>query len=326
MSELLVLVDHADGAPRKLSLQCVTAAAALAADTGDEVGAVWLGPGGAEAAERLGGLGATRLYHWDSRDAIDYVTVPQVEALEALLDDRDVGALLFASTNHQKDVAARLAIRRSAGVITDCTDLEVEDGVIVATKEVFGGSMVTRSRVADGRLPILGVAANAFRVGEPAGPAAQVVDLAVEPSHQARAARVTEVEAQASERPDPGEAAVVVAGGRGVGEAAGFELIERLADALGGAVGVTRPVTDAGWYPHRHQIGQTGRTVSPVLYLACGISGAIEHRAGMQTSQYVVAVNTDPRAPIFDISDFGVVGDLYEVVPALLEEIRARGD
>lgn len=325
MSEILVLIDHLRGQPRTLSLQCVSAAAALAGDTGDEVTAAWLGQGGAGVEDRLGALGVARLYRWDSAEARGYVTLPQVEALQQVLEGREVAAVLFASTNHQKDVAARLAVRVGAGVITDCSDLHVEDGSIVATKEVFGGSTVTTSRVAPDRLPVLGLGANAFPVGETGGAPAEVVEIEVGLSEEARAARVTRVEIQAStERPDPGEASVVVAGGRGLGGPEGFELMEELADLLGGAVGASRPATDAGWYPHRHQIGQTGRTVSPVLYVASGISGAIQHRAGMQTSQHIVAVNTDPRAPIFQFVDFGVVGDLYDVVPRLIEEIRER--
>ncbi len=327
MSELLVLIDHSEEAPRKISLQMLTAARQLAGETGDTVAGVWLGPGGADHAEVLGKHGAAKLYVWDDADATAYVTVPQVEGLEAALEASGADVVLFSSSNHTKDVAARLAIRVDGGVITDCTGLEVADGRIVATKEVFGGEMITHSKVAEGKKQLFGVASNAFAAEESGDGAAEVVSLDVELSDAAKAAMVTSVEKQASaDRPDIGEAAIVVAGGRGLGNEEGFRLMEQLADALGAGVGASRAATDAGWYPHRYQIGQTGRTISPMLYIGSGISGAIQHRAGMQTSQHIVAINKDPEAPIFQIADFGVVGDLYDVVPKLIEAVEARKD
>jgi len=325
MSELLVLIDHADRAPRKLSLQMLSAAAGLADDAGASVSAVWLGPGATDAAETLGAHGATKVYHWDSEDAQGYVTLPQVDALQAAVDASGADTVLFASTNHVKDVASRLAIRVDAGVITDVTGLAVEDGRFVATKEVFGGDLITRSRVAEGKLALLGIASNAYPAEETGGGAPELVALDVTLSDAAKGATVVSVEKQGtSDRPDIGEAAIVVAGGRGLGKEDGFELMEQLADVLGAGVGASRAATDAGWYPHRYQIGQTGRTISPTLYLGSGISGAIQHRAGMQTSQNIVAINKDAEAPIFQIADFGVVGDLYDVVPKLIEELQTR--
>jgi electron transfer flavoprotein alpha subunit len=325
MSELLVLIDHSGGQPRKISLQLLAAARSVASDLGAEVSAVWLGAGAAGAAATLGAHGATRVHHWDSEDAKGFVTVPQVEALAQLVAAVTPAAVIFASANHVKDVAARLAVRTGGGVITDATGLSVDGGTVVATKEVFGGDVITTSRVAEGSLPIIGIAANAFAVEETGGAAAAVAAFDVALSDAAKAAPVTDVVMQASaDRPDIAEAAIVVSGGRGLGAASGFELLERLADLLGAGVGASRAATDAGWYPHRNQIGQTGRTISPSLYLGTGISGAIQHRAGMQTSQYVVAVNKDPEAPIFQIADFGIVGDLHQVVPKLIEAIEAR--
>ncbi|MDX1657706.1 MAG: electron transfer flavoprotein subunit alpha/FixB family protein [Nitriliruptorales bacterium] len=325
MSELLVLIDHSEGKPRKLSLQLVSAAKQIAGETGETVAAVWLGPGASDNAEVLGKHGAEKLYAWDSQDALDYVTLPKVAALQQIIDENDVSTLLFPSTNHIKDVAARLAIRVDGGVVTDCSDLQIEDGQVVGVKEVFGGDLITKARVADGKFPMWGVSSNAFTAEEGDGGAAEVVDLDVQLDDAAKGAKVTDVEKQASaERPDIAEAAIVVSGGRGLGEEEGFRLMEELADVLGGGVGASRAATDAGWYPHRYQIGQTGRTISPMLYIANGISGAIQHRAGMQTSQNIVAVNKDPEAPIFQITDFGVVGDLYDVVPRLIEEIKKR--
>jgi electron transfer flavoprotein alpha subunit len=325
MSELLVLIDHSDGQPRRISLQMLAAARSVAAELGAEVAAVWLGPGAQGAAATLGAHGAVRVHHWDSADAKGYVTIPQVDALEQLVAAVSPVAVLFPSSNHVKDVAARLAVRVDGGVITDVTGLAVEGGELVATKEVFGGDVITTSKVASGHLPLIGIASNAFAAEESGGGPAEAVALSVTLSESATAAPVTEVVLQASAgRPDIAEATVVISGGRGLGDAAGFELLERLADLLGAGVGASRAATDAGWYPHRYQIGQTGRTISPSLYLGSGISGAIQHRAGMQTSQHIVAINKDPEAPIFQIADFGIVGDLYQVVPKLIEAIEAR--
>jgi electron transfer flavoprotein alpha subunit len=325
MAEILVLIDHSDEKPRKLSLQMLNAARKIAADTGDDISAVWLGEGASGAAEVLGANGATKLYAWDSSDADAFVTQPKVEALEQIMEQAGADTVLFASTNHTKDVAARLGIRTDGGVITDCTDLSVDGGEIIATKEVFGGDMITKSKVAEGKKRFFGIASNAFPVEESGGGAAEVVNVDVTLSDDAKKATVVGVEKQASaDRPDIAEAAIVVAGGRGLGNEEGFQLMEELADELGAGVGASRAATDAGWYPHRNQIGQTGRTISPTLYIGSGISGAIQHRAGMQTSQNIVAINKDPEAPIFQIADFGVVGDLYKVVPKLIEELRAR--
>jgi electron transfer flavoprotein alpha subunit len=325
MSEILVLIDHSEGTVRKISLQMLAAATTVAGDTGDTVAAVWLGAGADGAAGTLGAHGAAKVYSWDSDDADGFVTLPKVEALQSIIDGGDVSAVFFASSNHTKDVAARLGIRVDGGVITDVTGLAVEDGRLVATKEVFGGATITQSRVAGGKLQIIGIAANAFPVSETGGGAAEVSAIDVTLSDVAKAATRTAVEKQVSgDRPDIGEAAIVVAGGRGLGNEEGFRLMEELADTMSAGVGASRAATDAGWYPHRYQIGQTGRTISPSLYIGSGISGAIQHRAGMQTSQNIVAINKDAEAPIFQIADFGVVGDLYKVVPKLVEEIKTR--
>lgn len=323
MSELLVLIDHTEGKPRKVSLQMLNAANQVA--DGATVAAVWLGEGAAAAADVLGKHGATKLYAWESAEAKGFVTLPQVEALQVALAQSGADTLLFASSNHVKDVAARLAIREDAGVITDATGLASEGGRLSATKEVFGGDTITKSKVADGKKQFIGIAANAFPVEETGGGAPEVVSLDVTLSDDAKKSVVTSVEIQSGgDRPDIGEAAIVIAGGRGLGEEEGFRLMEELADTLGAGVGASRAATDAGWYPHRFQIGQTGRTISPTLYMGSGISGAIQHRAGMQTAQNIVAINKDAEAPIFQIADFGIVGDLYKVVPKLIEEIKAR--
>ena len=325
MSELLVLIDHADGKPRKVSTQMLTKARELAGMSGGTVAAVVLGPGSSDVVDRLGAFGATKAYVWDAEDATNYVTLPMVEALQAVFDQSDASTLLFPSSNFYKDVAARLAVRAEAGVITDASGLDLEGDDLLVTKDVFGGATITRSHVTGGRKALVGIKPNAFPAEESGGSTPEVVDLDVSVSDDAKRTRVVERVTQAEGgRPDIAEAAIVVAGGRGLGEAEGFELMGELADVLGAGVGASRAAADAGWIPHRHQIGQTGKTISPQLYIGSGISGAIQHRAGMQTSQNIVAINKDAEAPIFQIADFGVVGDLYKVVPKLIEELRAR--
>jgi electron transfer flavoprotein alpha subunit len=217
-------------------------------------------------------------------------------------------------------VAARVALRTGSGLLTDAVGVDA-DGT--ATQNVFGGAVIVRSRVRRGT-PIITVRPNS--VAASAQPAQPVVEtVPVELSDAARSARVLErVVEEKGSRPALTDASIVISGGRGLGGAENFALVEQLADSLGGAVGASRAATDAGWYPHQNQVGQTGVTVSPQLYVAVGISGAIQHRAGMQTSKTIVAVNKDPEAPIFELADFGVVGDLFQVVPQLTEEITKR--
>ena len=315
MSEVLVLAEHTDGEVKKVTFELLTLARRFG-----EPAVVWAGPGAEAARDRLGEFGAATVYVAAGPEFTEYVTGPKAEALVALIADKSPAAVLVASTPEGKEVAGRLAIKTGSGVITDATGL---DEGLVAEQSIFGGSIVVQSRVKTGT-PIIAVRPNSVTPQAEPG-AAELVPLDVQVSDAAKAARITEtVVAERGERPELTEASIVVSGGRGVGSAEQFALIEQLADSLGAAVGASRAATDAGWYPHQFQVGQTGKTVAPQLYLAVGISGAIQHRAGMQTSKTIMVVNKDPEAPIFELADFGVVGDLFNVVPQLVEEIGKR--
>ncbi|RKS75118.1 electron transfer flavoprotein alpha subunit apoprotein [Actinomadura pelletieri DSM 43383] len=315
MAEILVLVDHVDGEVKKVTLELLTLANRLG-----EAAAVWVGPGFEGAKDRLGEYGAGKVYVADDPELTSYVVAPKAALLTKLVNDRSPAAVLVPATGEGKEIAGRLAVRTGSGVLTDVVD--VTDG-FVAEHSIFGGGVIAHARVRTGT-PIIAVRPNSVTPEPaPATPAEEAVT--VELSDADRAAKVVEkVVQEKGERPDLTEAAIVVSGGRGVGGAENFSIIEGLADSLGGAVGASRAATDAGWYPHTFQVGQTGKTVSPQLYIAVGISGAIQHRAGMQTSKTIVAINKDSEAPIFELVDFGVVGDLFQVAPQLTEEITKR--
>ncbi len=319
MAEVLVLAEHAGGEVKKVTLELLTLARAFG-----EPAVVWAGPGASEGQARLAEFGAAKVYVADGADVTGYVTAPEAELLASLVREASPAAVLLAATGQNKEVAGRLAVKTSSGVLADATGLAAGDGgKIVAEQSVFGGATVVHSAVKQGT-PIITVRPNSVPP-VPAPAAAELSAVQVSLDEAAKGAKITErVVQERGERPELAEAAIVVSGGRGVGSADGFELIEKLADAMGAAVGASRAVTDAGWYPHKFQVGQTGQTVSPQLYMAIGISGAIQHRAGMQTSKTIVAVNKDPEAPMFELADFGVVGDLFQVVPQLLDEIGKR--
>jgi electron transfer flavoprotein alpha subunit len=317
MAEVLVLAEHTDGGEvKKVTVELLTAARRLGSPS-----VVWAGSGAEAGRERLAEFGAERVYVADSADFGDYAVAPAAELLAQLVSEKAPAAVLVAGTTEGKEIAGRLAVKTGSGVLTDATGLSAAaDGTPVAEQPNFGGAITVTSRVVRGT-PIIAVRPNAISP-EPSAGAAEITPVSFAATDAAKAARVTEhVVAEKGARPDLTEAQIVVSGGRGTGSAEGFKVIESLADALGAAVGASRAVTDAGWYPHQFQVGQTGKTVSPQLYVAVGISGAIQHRAGMQTSKTIIAINKDPEAPIFEIADFGIVGDLFTVVPQLLEEI-----
>ncbi len=313
MPQVLVVADLVDGAVGKPTLELLT----LGRRIGDPVVVVF-GEATEAVAARLAEFGATRVLSVTDPALTDYLVAPKAEALAQVVAALSPAAVLVTSGAEGKEVAARLAVKLGSGLITDAVDVAADGST---TQSVFAGSYSVHATVTRG-VPVITVKPNAV-TPEPAAGSPAVETFAVTISEQARGARIVAVEPKkASGRPELTEAAVVVSGGRGTG--GNFDEVEQLADSLGAAVGASRAAVDSGWYPHAYQVGQTGKTVSPQLYIAAGISGAIQHRAGMQTSKAIVAVNKDAEAPIFALADLGVVGDLHTVLPAVAAEVARR--
>jgi len=315
MAEILVLAEHDGETVKKVTCELLTLARRFG-----EPSVVWAGPGADGGRERLAEFGAAKVYVAGGDELDEYVVAPKAELLAGLVADKSPLAVLVASTAEGREIAGRVAVKTGSGLITDAVDLGDD---LVAEQSIFGGAIIVQSKVRTGT-PIVAVRPNAV-AQEPAPGAAEIENVSFAASDVAKSAHVLErVVQERGERPELTEASIVVSGGRGVGSGENFALIEKLADSLGAAVGASRAATDAGWYPHQFQVGQTGKTVSPQLYLAVGISGAIQHRAGMQTSKTIMVVNKDAEAPIFELADFGVVGDLFQVVPQLTDQIQKR--
>lgn len=318
MSEVLVVIDHADGEVKKPTYELLTIARRLG-----EPAAVFFGSPdqGDAVAEKVKSYGAAKVYVVDDAQIKGFLVAPKAEALQQLAEKTSPAAILLPSTFENKEVAGRLAIKLGSGLITDAVDVQAGEGGPVTTQSVFAGNFTVQAKVTHGT-PIITVKPNAAAPEEAEG-AGTVESFAATVSDAARTAQIVATQPrQSTGRPELTEAAIVVSGGRGTG--GNFEPIEGFADSLGAAVGASRAAVDSGWMPHAFQVGQTGKTVSPQLYVASGISGAIQHRAGMQTSKTIVAVNKDAEAPIFELVDFGVVGDLHTVLPAATEQITAR--
>ncbi|MER5185198.1 electron transfer flavoprotein subunit alpha/FixB family protein [Streptomyces sp. NPDC002896] len=317
MPDVLVLVDHDGERVHTSTYELLAAARRL----GDPAAVVVGTPGtAARLRESLARYGATSVHAAESTEAAEFLGTPAVDALELAVRETAAAAVVVSATTDGREVAARLAARLDSGLLIDAVDLD-SSGVV--TQIVFGGSYTVRCQVTHG-IPVITVRPGAFEREEHPGEAVERT-LALPTVDPAASARITARRAAlAGDRPALTEASVVVSGGRGVGGADGFKAVEELADALGGAVGASRAAVDAGYYPHQYQVGQTGKTVSPQLYIALGISGAIQHLAGMQTSKTIVAVNKDPEAPILALADFGVAGDLFAVAPQLTQEVAAR--
>jgi electron transfer flavoprotein alpha subunit len=316
MGEVVVLVEHADGALKKVTSELITAARVLG-----EPAAVVVGkPGTADPlVDGLKAAGAAKIYVAESDTAEKYLITPSVDVLAALAESASPAAVLLAASADGKEIAGRLAARIGSGLLVDVVDVQADNKAVWS---IFGGAYTVEGQ-ATGDTPVITVRPGAIDA-EPSDGAGEKVDVEV-PEPAENATKITAREpAVAGDRPELTEATIVVSGGRGVGSADKFSVVEELADSLGAAVGASRAAVDSGYYPGQFQVGQTGKTVSPQLYIALGISGAIQHRAGMQTSKTIVAVNKDEEAPIFEIADYGVVGDLFKVAPQLTEAVKTR--
>ena len=315
MADVFLLVDHEGGKVAKTASEL----ASFAKRAGSPIAIILSGNAGTDAlATQLAGTEIEKIIAVENDDFATHGIPAMVDALAQLADARKPSAVLVASSARGKEIAGRLAVRLKSGIITDAIDVAADLGT---TQSVFGGSFTVSSRISRG-IPIITVRPSAVEGATTSNsPAVEKVNLSI--SDSAKLVKISNVQpAVKGGRPELTEAKIVISGGRGTN--GDFTQVEAMADLLGAAVGASRAATDAGWYPHTHQVGQTGKTVSPQLYVACGISGAIQHRAGMQTSKTIVAINKDPEAPIFDLADFGVVGDLFAVLPQAREAIQAK--
>jgi electron transfer flavoprotein alpha subunit len=318
MAEVLVVVEATQAfGVKKVTLELLTIARGIGSPS-----AVVLGGTGAAAqlAGKLAEYGTEKIYAAEGDDIDGYLVAPKATVLADLIKRVQPAAVLIAATQEGKEIAGRLSVKLDNGLLVDAVSVD-PDGT--ATQVVLAGSTVVKSKVTRG-LPLITIRPNSVTPApSPATPAVEQLTVAVTDTD--KLTRVVErVAEQKGSRPELSEASIVVSGGRGVGNADNFKLVEEMADLLGAAVGASRAAVDSGYYPHQFQVGQTGKTVSPQLYIALGISGAIQHRAGMQTSKTIVAVNKDAEAPIFELADFGVVGDLFKVIPQANEEIQKR--
>lgn len=322
MKAVLAFVEHEEGHVRRSGLELATKAADLGKELGIPSAAVVLGKGAQEAAQALKTTPIDSIYTGVDVPVDQHLGDPAVDAIEALLKQLGPSVLLVPATNAGKDAGARVAVRLGAGVITEASDISVKDGALVVQSPKFGGSVVSTIGFKNSEYQVIVCRANSFAARNEPGKG----DIVALPPLQAKqyAARVEEKVVQEAGKISVEEAGIVVSGGRGLGGPEHFDIIEALADALGGAVGASRAAVDAGWIPHAHQVGQTGKTVTPQLYIACGISGAIQHKVGMRSAGIIVAINKDGNAPIFEFCDLGVVGDLFQIVPELTKLVKER--
>ena len=322
-SDVMIYVDHEEGQPKRTALEAATKASEVARGMGGKAIAVVLGKGASETVPKLARYGIDDAFVDDNSVFDDYLSEPHVQVIAQVLADTQPQLLLFPDTTDGRDIASRLAARLDAGLVSAVVDVVPHNEHADAKETIFGGSYTTTVEVKDSPTAIFLVRPNAFTPQETSGEG-NVHQIAYAPGDDVKRARKGQ-KTQEEGAPTPlEEASIIVSGGRGLGGPEPFVLLGELAKAVGGVVGASRAAVDAGWIPYSHQVGQTGRTVKPQLYIAIGISGAVQHRVGMQTADTIVAINRDPDAPIFQLADLAVVGDLFKVVPALTAEINRR--
>jgi len=319
-NDVLVVAEIRDGALKKISLEMLGEGRNIAKQLGGDVQAVALGHGVADVATTLALYGAQKIFVADDPSLENYTAEGYTNVLANLVKQTQPALVLLGATTAGRDLAPRLAARLAVGLASDCTGFAVQDGEVLMTRPIYAGKAIATVEEA-GRPYMTTIRPNIFAAPEADTSRAAEVENIPADAGEIRA-KVLEMIMEAGERVELTEADIVVSGGRGLKAPEHFALIEELADVLGAAVGASRATVDAGWKDHSYQVGQTGKVVTPTLYIACGISGAIQHLAGMKTSKYIVAVNKDPEAPIFKVADYGIVGDLFKVVPVLTEEFR----
>jgi electron transfer flavoprotein alpha subunit len=322
-NDIWVFVEHDKGEPKKVSLELATKAKELADALGGSSAAVAFGPGAGSTAKKIGLYGAGTLYASEDEQLVKYSITPQAQVLADLIAEKKPRVVLFPNTSVAKDVAAQVSAKIGAGVLTNAIDVALKDGAITSLAPAFGGSIEVTSTVVGDATQFIVVRPNAL-LPQQVGSDAQVVSISANVKDNSLLAQVIDVVIESGADAPLEEAAVIVAGGRGVGGGENFRVLDDLAKELGAAVGASRAAVDAGWIQYPHQVGQTGKTVKPNLYIACGISGAVQHKVGMQTSKVIVAINKNPDSPIFEFADLGIVGDMFDIVPKLTEEVRKR--
>lgn len=317
--KVLAFAEQRNGTFKRSSFETVQAGRTIADALGAEFVALVVGSGSSATAGELGPYGATRVIAADDPALNAHANMAWAKVIATVAQQEKADVVLLSASQMGKDLAPRVAVKLGAGLASDCIALQAVDGGVLATRPVFAGKAVADVRVTT-PISVFTLRPNVFTAKAGTGQATvEKVAIPLEPSDLRTVVQSVEV---ATGRPDVTEADIVVAGGRGVKGPEHFTLLESLADVLGAAVGASRAVVDAGWRPHDEQVGQTGKTVSPTLYIACGISGAVQHLAGMSSSKYIVAINKDKDAPIFQVADYGIVGDLFEVVPELTEQLK----
>jgi electron transfer flavoprotein alpha subunit len=320
--DILVYGEIRKGTLKKVARELVGAARIIAAGTGGSIDAVLAGEGAKGAADSLGELGLRKIYV--SEDAVleAYSTEGYAQFLADLVTETKPGYVLLGATAQGRDLAPRVTAKVDGVMFSDCVDVRYEGGKVVAKRPVYSGKLFIEIAPLGERPTFITIRPNNMPPAEPAAGSAEIVSRPSGVSADSIRALVKEIIPLAGGRPDVTEAEVIISGGRAMKEASNFKILEELADLLGGAVGASRAAVDAGYAEHALQVGQTGKIVNPKLYIACGISGAIQHLAGMRTSKVIVAINKDPNAPIFEKADYGIVGDLFEVVPLMTEELK----
>jgi electron transfer flavoprotein alpha subunit len=309
-----VVIEEEGGSPSTVGLEILTKAASLGSTT-----VVYVGVGSSSAMDALGAHGATAVFHLSPADD-ELAPTPVSAAVSRLIEEHMPALVLFGVTYDGRDVAGRVSARLGLPVVSNAIDFKMDAGVTV-TNEVFGGSQLVETQITTGTTALALIRPKSFNAADTGGRPPPVTEVALP---EGPVAKVTARHAETAEGPQLESASIVVSGGRGLGQAEHFGLIEELADLLGGATGATRAIVDAGWVPYSKQVGQTGKTVKPDVYIACGISGAMQHLVGMKDSMTIIAVNKDAEAPIFSVADLGVVGDVHNVLPKLIEAIKAR--